>query len=200
MPITRMKLDATGIVATLDGIDWVLRHHLNEAGEVVIDGDGYIAGAARGYLAAGGIVEPPPPAPPVDLVALKASAKSRVAARADQIADMITGTVPLSERLSWPTKEAAARAVLAGTATAVQQSLIGAEAQVTGETPAALASSIVAKADAYIVAAGLIAGLRRKTMAAIDALADPATAESGLVTIFAAAEAEAAALLASLTA
>lgn len=135
-----------------------------------------------------------------DLVTLKVAAKARVAARADQIVELITGTVPLSERLSWATKEAAARALVAGTATTVQQSLISAEAQVTGETAAALAASIIANAEAYIVAAGLIAGQRRKTMAALDALVDPVTAEADIAAIFATAETEAQALLASLTA
>lgn len=127
-----------------------------------------------------------------------ADAKARVAARADEIATLITGIVPLAERLSWPTKEVAARAVLAGTATAGQQLILGAEAQVSGETVAALAARIVANADTYMAAAGLIAGQRRKTMAAIDALADLATFDADLAAIFATAEQEAQALLASL--
>jgi hypothetical protein len=147
-------------------------------------------------------VSDPPPAAvaaPIDMAAVKSDAKRRVAERADEIAEVITGTVPLAERLSWPTKEAAARAILAGTATAVQQALISAEGQVTGETNVALAARIVANADTYIVAAGLISGQRRKTMAAIDALTDPATVSADLAAIFTTAEAEAQALLASLT-
>lgn len=136
--------------------------------------------------------------PVPDLAQIKAAAKSRVAARADQIAEAITGTVPLAERLSWPTKEVAARAVLAGTATTGQQMILGAEAQVSGETVAVLAASIVAKADLYMTAVGLIAGQRRKTMAAIDAVTDPSTAAASLAAIFATAEQEAQALLASL--
>ena len=147
-------------------------------------------------------VSDPPPAAvtaPIDMAAVKADAKRRVAARADAIAELITGTVPLSERLSWPTKDVAARAVLAGTATPSQQVILAAEAQVSGESIADLAASIVANADAYMAASGMIAGQRRKTMAAIDALTDPATITADLAAIFTTAEAEAQALLASLS-
>lgn len=197
MVITRVRMDPSGLVATIDGVDWVLAHHVDGGGDIVVDGDGQTANAVRAWLASGGVLTPFAP-PPVDLAAVKADAKRRVTARADEIAEAITGTVPLSERLSWPTKEMAARAVLAGTATAVQQALLAAEAQVIGETVPSLASRIVANADAYIVAAGLIAGQRRKVTAAIDALTDPVTLDADLAAIFATAEQEAQALLASL--
>lgn len=151
-------------------------------------------GGMLAFLADGGVIGPYV-APPVDVAAVVAEAKRRVAARADQIADLITGTVPLAERFSWPTKETAARAVLAGAASPVQQAMLAAEAQVMGESVAELASHVVARVDTYIVAAGLISGQRRKTMAALDALTNPATLDADIAAIFANAETEAQALL-----
>lgn len=149
------------------------------------------------WVAAGGV---PTPAthPPGYLEAVKGNAKRRVAARADQIAQAITGIVPLAEQLSWPSKEAAARAYVAATATSGQLAMLNAEATLAGESVATLAAKVIANADAYYAASGLIAGQRRKTMAAIDALDDAATVEADLAAIFATAETEAQALLASL--
>lgn len=129
---------------------------------------------------------------------LKANAKQRVATRADQIAAIITGQVPLAEQLSWTAKESAALAHQAGTATATQTALLTAEATVVGETVAELVTKILANAALYHTASGMIAGQRRKTMAAIDALTNAVTFETDVAAIFATAQAEAAALLASL--
>lgn len=132
------------------------------------------------------------------LASEKAVAKLRVATRADAIAAQITGVVPLAEQLSWPSKEVAALAHQAGTASAPQVALLAAEAGVTGETVDVLATKIIANAATYNTAAGLIAGQRRKTMAAIDALTNIATFPADLAAILATAEAEAEALLATL--
>lgn len=154
------------------------------------------AGEAAAYAA----LQDAPPDPSAVLDAAKMDAKRRVIARADQIADAITGYVPLSERLSWPKKEAAALAYDANTATPSQLALLQAETSVTGETVAALAAKIISNAATYTTAAGLIAGQRRKTLEAIDALTDPATVAADLAAIFQTAEAQAQALLAQLTA
>ncbi len=102
------------------------------------------------------------------------AAKQRVAAFADSLAAEVTGPVSETERASWPTKEIAARAYLdgvaPGTATATQVAMLQSEADLTGETPLALAQKIVDNADSYVEIAGLIAGQRRATYTAIDAL------------------------------
>lgn len=157
---------------------------------------GWLTSASADEIAALGITSAPEM---INIAAVKASAISRIVARADEIAEMITGAVPLAERLSWSTKEAAARAVIAGSATSEQQALIGAEAQVTGEQVADLAQRIVANATRYITAAGLIAGQRRKTIMAIESLLEPATMDADITQILSAAEAEAQALLAQVT-
>lgn len=130
--------------------------------------------------------------------AAKTAAKERLAAQADHMARAVTGIVPLAEQLSWPVKEAAARAHQAGTADAGQTALLAAEAGVTGETVGALVEKILANAVAYHMAAGFIAGWRRKTMEAIDVLADDATVGAGIATIVAQAAMEAEAALAAL--
>lgn len=63
-----------------------------------------------------------------------------------------------------------------------------------------LAAKILANSATYHAAAGMIAGQRRKTMAAIDALTDPETVAADIATILATAAQEAEALLAQLLA
>lgn len=154
---------------------------------------GWLSRASAEDLAALGITSAPAP---VDVTAVKSAAIRRVVMRADEIADLITGAVPLAERLSWPTKEAAARAVIAGTATAEQQAMITAEAQITGEAVADLAARVIANATRYVTASGFIAGQRRKVVALIDALTEPETVEEDVAAILTAAESETQALLA----
>jgi hypothetical protein len=137
--------------------------------------------------------------PPVDLAALKADAVTRVVRFADQMADQITGAAPLAEKLSWASKEAAALAYEAGTASPSQLAMLTAEASRTGETIAALVAKIKTNATAYHTAAGMIAGQRRRTVALIEAISNPATVEAEIAAILATAKTEAEALLASLS-
>jgi len=85
----------------------------------------------------------------------------------------VTGPVPLDEKLSWDAKEAAAKAVIAGTATTEQQSLLDDEAALTSETTASLANTIVSKATLYRKVVSRVAGLRRVLTAQIEAETDP---------------------------
>jgi len=94
----------------------------------------------------------------------------------DRTALTVAGSAPVAEMVSWPVKEAAARAVLAGSATPGDSAMIATEAAITGETATALARRIVARADTFRAAAARIAGLRRKYTALIDAIADPTEA------------------------
>jgi len=186
-----------GHVRVWDGATWaqVLDHRGERWWKV--DGQALIIEILGDPAQDGLAIKPPPPAPEY-IEDIKADAKRRVAARADQIAERVIGSVPLSERLSWPIKEAAARAIQAGRATQVQHDLISAEADMVGETVAELAAKIIANANAYTIAVGMIAGQRRKTMAEIDALSDPTTIKDDLAEVFGLVETQTQALLVSI--
>lgn len=94
----------------------------------------------------------------------------------------LTGDVPVGEMLSWLPKEEAARAWLADT-TAPVPGLLAGEAEVTGEEIAALATRVVANADAYRAAQALLTGLRRMGDRLLDAAADPAALAKARATI-----------------
>lgn len=85
----------------------------------------------------------------------------------------ITGQVPIDEKLSWDAKESAARAWLAGNPSERETALIMGESSITGESPEVLVGKIVANADVYRLIVASVAGLRRKTSAALDAVSDP---------------------------
>lgn len=91
---------------------------------------------------------------------------------AQNFTDRITGPVPLNEKLSWDAKEAAAKAIIAGTATAEQQSLLDDEAALTSEATTDLANIIVSKAAIYRQVVSRVAGLRRALTAQIEAETD----------------------------
>lgn len=92
----------------------------------------------------------------------------------DAAANRITGDVPQAERDSWEAKKLAGLAYIAGTATDLQKLMIETEAGLTGEAPTDLSQRIVERAARYTVVAAVIAGLRRKTEAALRAAAGPA--------------------------
>lgn len=103
------------------------------------------------------------------LAAAQAAAHLNLVTWINEVTHAITGPVPEDEKLSWPSKEQAARAVLAANATTEQTAMIADEAQVGGETSADLAANIVANADAYWAAIAPLTGLRRKAAAEINA-------------------------------
>jgi hypothetical protein len=147
-------------------------------------------------VASGVTVEPytPPPLSASDVL----DAKRRVTAFADELAATITGPVPETERASWPTKEIAARAYIAGTATQSQINMLAAECSLTGETIEDLAQTIVTNADKYTAIAGIIVGQRRKTMGEIDKLEVGKASQADLQRVLETARAEALAILANL--
>ena len=118
-----------------------------------------------------GLLAEAPPLPPLHLTL--ASAKETMVAWINDLTRAITGPVPEDEKLDWPTKEAAARAFIAGTATAEQTAKITFEASKPGETPADLAAKIVAKADLYRAVVSEISRLRRATDNALEAATMP---------------------------
>ena len=110
----------------------------------------------------------------------QAAAAQTLITALSQAANAITGPVPQAERDSWPTKAAAALAVLDGTASISQTDMLGAERALTGETLEGLATSILAKADAYSAFAAFLAGLRRPNSTAIAAATTPDQVQAGL--------------------
>lgn len=101
------------------------------------------------------------------------SAKALIVEYASAFEDHITGAVSIGEKLSWATKEAAARAQMAGTADADHLALLQAEAAQTGETVDELSAKILSNTTAWLQITGSVAGLRRSTYRALEAEADP---------------------------
>lgn len=131
------------------------------------------------------------------IYASKDKALVALTAYVDQFAAGVTGDVPIDEKLSWSAKEAAAQALTDGTETAAQLALLKDEADLTGETPAELAAVVLGKAAIYRSVVSRIAGLRRATIAAIEA-ADTAQDAKAYDTILNGAKAQADALASSL--
>lgn len=115
-----------------------------------------------------------------DLVTAKAEAFDQLSRKLDAFAEGLTGSVPMAEKLSWATKEIAARAHVAASADLAQTALLQGEATITGETLSELATAIVGRADAYRIATAAIAGLRRKYSLAIDAATDVVGVQAAL--------------------
>lgn len=155
---------------------------ISDTGHVVILEPG-LPGWAEA-VAAGPAAFAPPQVQPSDA---RAAALSRVLSGLTALEDAVTGGVPLSERLSWSIKEAAARNHVAGNPTAWDTALLTAEAALTGETLDALADAVIWKADRYIALVGAMAGIRRSAEAAIAAAdtleAIEAAADAALATI-----------------
>jgi hypothetical protein len=149
----------------------------------------------RDWVAAGNTIAPY--TPPLATAETIEAAKAQVAQIADTFAASVTGPVAETERASWPTKETAARAHLAGNAAAYQTAMLQAEANVTGETLTALATKIVGNADLYTALAGSIVGWRRATNAALDALVIGTATTADVDAAVASAKAQGEAMIAS---
>lgn len=151
-----------------------------------------LAGQAVGQQIAAGadglpiLVQPPPPT----LDQVRAVAVSAMEAWIAAFLSQFTAGVPAAELASWPVKADRARAHLGGT----PQSMILAEAAITGEDAGALAQKIVAKADAYEAIIARVTGLRRATEAAIGEAETPEAVAAVLAAVRAQAEAMAASL------
>lgn len=101
------------------------------------------------------------------LAEAKAQASEQLNAAIETVASGVTGSVPLTEKLSWGSKEVAARAVVAGDATKPQSAMIEAEARVTGEAVSTLARRVIRNADGYRAIIATLTGLRRHTETAL---------------------------------
>ncbi len=111
------------------------------------------------------------------LAGARAIARAQVLDAIAALTEAMTGPVPLAEKLCWPAKEAAARAIADGQATEAETALIAGEAAMTGEDAAGLVGSILKNADAYRAVIAMLTGLRRAAEAAIDAAEDPGEVE-----------------------
>ena len=118
-------------------------------------------------------------------------AKEKAREYADSIGKQLTKQYPEAEISSWPVKIAAAEAYMAGTASQRQKDMIDTEATIVGIPSVDLANTIVTKAAFFEKAAAMIAGMRQKTYAAIDA----AQSQQEIDTILQQAKAEADQLL-----
>lgn len=113
----------------------------------------------------------------------RASALRQMRATIDRAAEQITGAYPRAERDSWPQKEVASRAVLAGEAGDADFEILQPEAAQTGQTVEALASQIAANAVAFRAGIGALTGLRRVAEAAIEAAEDEAGVTAALAAL-----------------
>lgn len=86
----------------------------------------------------------------------------------------IMGQYPAAIQARWQVEEAAARAVKAGTANALQLDLITDEGQAKARTPEAHADAIIANADRFHAIAGQINTLFLATDKALSEATDPA--------------------------
>jgi hypothetical protein len=105
------------------------------------------------------------------------AAVSGLSAGIDLVLNQVTGSVPEAERLSWGTKEQAARAFMAGTAQPYDTSMLVAEATARGAQVAEVAGKIVAKANAYRLLISTASGIRQAAEDALTATDDPAEYE-----------------------
>lgn len=96
------------------------------------------------------------------------AAKEALTAWATKAATSITGPVPPDEKIAWPTKEAAARAILSDEATPEQITMIATEAAFTGEAVPELCTKIVARADLFRSVVAAISGIRRSAIKQLD--------------------------------
>lgn len=97
----------------------------------------------------------------------KAKAQIDLVSWVDDVTAEITGRVPVDEKLSWASKEQAAHAIVAGTATPMQIRTITSEAEAFGETVDELCTKIILRADQAHIVIATITGLRRRAVKAI---------------------------------
>jgi hypothetical protein len=124
---------------------------------------------------------------PLSIGAIRSAAKAKVVAWADQFGARFTAGYPQSEIASWGEKLRQARAYADDPNADVP--LIRAEAQGLGVTPALLADRVISKGAVYEQAAAMIAVVRQKTIAGIDAAHTGEKVEAVLATALSEAEA-----------
>jgi hypothetical protein len=146
-----------------------------------VDNNGVYLGGFEGSEPVGGIEVSVPPhglarwvdgawiMPPA--FATLSDAKVAMIKWIEQLEAGITGERSLGEKLSWPTKLMVAKEYLANQSGDVP-AMIATEAALRETTPVELAELIVAKGMAFAAASSAIAGLRAKTEADLEAVAN----------------------------
>ena len=94
--------------------------------------------------------------------------------------DATTAAYPAGEQMTWDKQEAAARAHLAGTATADQTAALTARTDVTGQTLTDLSNDIVTKADQFVALGMALAGIRSVADTAIEAAVTSAEVDAAV--------------------
>jgi hypothetical protein len=113
-------------------------------------------------------VEPEPaPEPEPEPAPIYYLASADVVAWAGQQIEQAMADIPSQERLSWDTQVAEANAVLANAS--AETNLIATQSAITGETHVELATKIKAKAAQLAQFTGIIIGIRRNFLTAIEA-------------------------------
>ena len=110
--------------------------------------------------------------PEAKRAAFRTAALARIDGEHASFIRMLTGNATIEERDTWKTKEEAARAFLAETATAGQQEMLALEAEGRGERVGALAATIVDKADGFVTLIGLASKLRAQARVAVKEATD----------------------------
>ena len=128
-----------------------------------------------------------------DLRFEKDSAIAVIHAKHGEILEALTGNATIQERDTWPIKERAGRALLDGSASAIEVAMLTAEAEMIGITAEQLAQTIVGKADAFKMLVARAAGLRSQGIASVEACLTPEQVEATVAHIESVIDAEVAA-------
>ncbi len=160
----------SGKVAVWDGGDWAVRPDHRGVEYWLADGTHHTI-IDIGEAPPPEALDEEPPAPRADQ---RAAALAEVDAIHARYLSAATGNATTEERDTWAIKEAAARAVEDGTATAGQSAMLEAEAVGAGVDVEQLIATIIAKADAFLLFVGRAAGIRAKARAAVRAATDEA--------------------------
>jgi hypothetical protein len=107
--------------------------------------------------------------PEPTLLEVQTNAKRQMVAWIDRLTDQLRADIPRDEVASWPSKSAEAKAVIEGATVAP---ILQVEADLVGSSLREVAETIVARTAFYETVVGAVAGIRRNTVAAIDAATD----------------------------
>ncbi len=152
-----------GKVACFDGKVWALK--LDQRGQSYWTHEGdHVEITEIGISKPEDALDAAPPTPRKDQLT---DALAQIDAEHARFLRDLTGGATAEERDTWKVKEEAARAMIAGTATQGQTTMITFEADGDGTDPMVLAQTILAKAEAYQTLIGMAAGLKVKAKAAI---------------------------------
>jgi len=114
------------------------------------------------------------------LAMMKEESRLLVVSMAQEYGSRLTANYPLHEILSWTTKVAEAKSIIAGATDPKQFPIITAECSFTGMPVRETADYILAKSAPYLTASGFISGIRQETIRRIDLAASKEDIEAAL--------------------